>query len=131
MSISTTITWKIIDTIRDKSDGFITEIRYSITGASTKFDPDNGSKTLYHTITGGYLIPDHTRTGDEIVFGKLTESQIIDWVKDALGEDQVAMYEDIIPKHLKGMHDGEIYDDPNKRVPLGNSFSNGLPWQLE
>ena len=36
MSISTSLTWNITDTMRDNSDGFVTEIRYSITGVSTE-----------------------------------------------------------------------------------------------
>ena len=127
MSISTSLTWNITDTMRDKSDGFVTEIRYSITGVSTE-TVGSGSTTFYHTVTGGYLVPDHTRTGSEIAFESLTKTQIINWVKDGMGADEVSGWETAIPGHLLGMHRGEITDDPNKRLPLGNSSSSGLPW---
>ena len=124
MSISTSLTWNITNAIRDNSDGFVTEIRYSITGVST--ESTNG-RTYTHVIRGGYLVPDHTRKGDEIDFDKLTESKIIEWLKAGMGADDVAMYEDIIPKHLKGMHDGEI-DTPENQYRIDNNSSNGLPW---
>ena len=124
MALSTTTTWNITDTKRDNSDGFVTEIRYSITGVST--ESTNG-RAYTHVITGGYLVPDHTRKGDEIDFDKLTKSQIIDWVKVGIGSDDVAMYEDIIPKHLKGMHDGGI-DTPENQYRIDEDTSNGLPW---
>jgi hypothetical protein len=124
MSISTSLTWNITNAIRDNSDGFVTEIRYSITGVST--ESTNG-RTYTHVIRGGYLVPDHTRKGDEIDFDKLTESKIIEWLKAGMGADDVAMYEDIISKHLKGMHDGEI-DTPENQYRIDNNSSNGLPW---
>ena len=127
MSISTSLTWNITDTMRDNSDGFVTEIRYSITGVSTE-TVGSGSTTFYHTVTGGYLVPDHTRTGSETPFESLTETQIVDWVKSGIGSTDVAHWEKVIPGHLGGMHRGEITDDPNKRLPLGNSSSSGLPW---
>ena len=40
MALSTTITWNITDTIRDKSDGFVTEIKYSIAGVATESSTD-------------------------------------------------------------------------------------------
>lgn len=124
MALSTSLTWNITDTKRDNSDGFVTEIKYSITGIST--ESTNG-RSYTHVITGGYLVPDHTRKGDETDFDKLTESQIINWVKAGLGTDEVAMFEDIIPKHLKGMHDGEI-DTPENQYRIDKNSSNGLPW---
>ena len=64
---------------------------------------------------------------DHVIVG-LTETQIVDWVKTGIGSTDVAHWEKVIPGHLLGMHRGEITDDPNKRLPLGNSSSSGLPW---
>ncbi len=127
MSISTSLTWNITNAIRDNSDGFVTEIRYSITGVSTE-TVGSGSTTYQHVITGGYAVPVHTRTGSETAFASLSESQMVDWVKAGIGSTDVAFWEKVIPGHLGAMHRGEITDDPDKRLDLVNSSSSGLPW---
>ena len=101
------------------------EIKYSITGISTE-TVGSASTTFEHVITGGYIVPDQTRTGKEIAFSSLTEGQIINWVKAGIGSTEVSMYEDIIPNHLNAMHNGSL------NIPKDNAFgegtSSGLPW---
>ena len=123
--ITTSVTWNITDLMRHDSDGFVYEIKYSITGISTE-TVGSASTTFEHVITGGYVVPDQTRTGSEVRFSSLTEGQIINWVKTGMGTTEVAMYEDIIPNHLNAMHNGSL------NIPKDNAFgegtSSGLPW---
>ena len=120
--VTTSLTWNITDLRRDTSDNFVTEIKYSITGICT--ETVGGASTEYsHVITGGHLVPDLTRTGSEIPFEDLTETQIISWVKAGIGSTEVAMFEDIIPRHL----DGERKGCHIVSHDLGD-FKSGLPW---
>ena len=123
--ITTSITWNVTDLMRHDSDGFVYEIKYSITGISTE-TVGSASTTFEHVITGGYVVPDQTRTGSEIAFLSLTEGQIINWVKTGMGTTEVAMYEDIIPNHLNAMHNGSL--NIPKDNALGEGTSSGLPW---
>ena len=123
--ITTSITWNITDLNRHDSDDFVYEIRYSITGISTE-TVGSASTTFEHVITGGYMVPDQTRTGNEIKFSDLTEGQIVNWVKAGIGSTEVAMLEDIIPNHLNAMRNGSLNDLKNSA--LGEGTSNGLPW---
>ena len=123
--ITTSVTWNITDLMRHDSDGFVYEIKYSITGISTE-TVGSASTTFEHVITGGYVVPDQTRTGSEIAFLSLTEGQIINWVKTGMGTTEVAMYEDIIPNHLNAMHNGSL--NIPKDNALGEGTSSGLPW---
>ena len=124
MALSTTITWNITDTTRDKSDGFVTEIKYSITGDAT--ESSTGEK-YQHIVTGGYQVPDHTRKGDEITFANLTESKVVEWVKAGMGTDEVTFWETSIPKYLRLMHDGQIRT-PEHPLILDKYSSTGVPW---
>ena len=120
--ITTSITWNVTDLRRADSDGFVFEIKYSITGIST--ETVGGASTSYsHVVTGGYLVPDHTRTGNEIPFDKLTESQIVDWVKAGLGTTETVGWENAISGHLDGMRYDSLYN-PVK----SDATSTGLPW---
>ena len=123
--ITTSITWNITDLNRHDSDDFVYEIKYSITGISTE-TVGSASTTFEHVITGGHMVPDQTRTGNEIKFSDLTEGQIVNWVKAGIGSTEVAMLEDIIPNHLNAMRNGSLNDLKNSA--LGEGTSNGLPW---
>lgn len=123
--ITTSLTWNITDLMKHDSDGFVYEIKYSITGISTE-TVGSASTTLEHVISGGYMVPDQTRTGSEISFSSLTETQIINWVKTGIGSTEVAMYEDIIPNHLNAMRNGSL--NVLKNSALGEGTSSGLPW---
>ena len=121
--ITTSLTWNITDLKRHSSDGFVYEIRYSVTGISTE-TVGGISTTFQHVIGGGYMVPDHTRTGSEIPFDNLTETQIINWVKAGIGSDDVTTFETIIPGHLSAMHEGSL----NPKEFNTDATTSGLPW---
>tara|TARA_S200000501_G_C20785628_1_gene727049 strand:+ start:984 stop:1343 length:360 start_codon:yes stop_codon:yes gene_type:complete len=117
--ITTSIIWNITDLRRDDSDGFVFEIKYSITGISTE-TVGSASTTHSHVVTGGYLVPDHTRTGNEVGFSSLTEAQIVNWVKAGLGTTETIGWENAISGHLDGMRQDSLIKS--------DATSSGLPW---
>ena len=117
--ITTSITWNITDLRRDDSDGFVFEIKYSITGISTE-TVGSASTSYTHIVTGGYLVPDLTRTGSEIPFDNLSEPQIVNWVKAGLGTTETIGWENAISGHLDGMR--------QESVTKLDATSTGLPW---
>ncbi len=121
--ITTSLTWNITDLKRHSSDGFVYEIRYSVTGVSTE-TVGGVSTTLQHVMNGGYMVPDHTRTGNEIPFHQLSESQIVNWVKAGLGTTETVGWENAISGHLDGMR----YDSLHNPVK-SDATSTGLPWE--
>mgnify|MGYP001333482964 CR=1 FL=1 len=126
MSISTTVTWNITDTQRDNSDGFVTEIKYSIIGIATE-TVGSGSTTYRHIVRGGYQVPDHTRIGNETSFNSLNEDTIVGWVKNGIGSTDVAHWEKVIPLHLGNMINESITGS-SKGQP---NSSRGLPWEID
>lgn len=121
--ITTSLTWNITDLKRHSSDGFVYEIRYSVTGVSTE-TVGSASTTFEHVMNGGYMVPDHTRTGSETAFSSLTEAQIVNWVKAGIGSTDVATFETVIPGHLSAMRDGSL----NPKEFNTDDTSSGLPW---
>tara|TARA_R100001510_G_C7645826_1_gene203151 strand:+ start:1714 stop:2070 length:357 start_codon:yes stop_codon:yes gene_type:complete len=117
--ITTSITWNITDLRRDDSDGFVFEIKYSITGISTE-TVGSASTSYTHIVTGGYLVPDLTRTGNEIPFDNLSEPQIVNWVQAGLGTTETIGWENAISGHLDGMR--------QESVTKLDATSTGLPW---
>ena len=117
--ITTSITWNITDLRRDDSDGFVFEIKYSINGILTE-TVGSASTSYTHIVTGGYLVPDHTRTGSEIPFDNLSEPQIVNWVKAGLGTTETIGWENAISGHLDGMR--------QESVTKSDATSTGLPW---
>jgi hypothetical protein len=69
--------WTIVDTNRNTSDGFVTTVHYNV----SKVDGDFSAST-YGTINYEAGTP-------ATPFASLTESQVIAWVKDKLGEEAV------------------------------------------
>ena len=122
--ITTSLTWNITDLKRHSSDGFVYEIRYSVTGVSTE-TVGGASTTFQHVMNGGYMVPDHTRTGSEIAFSNLTETQIVNWVKTGIGSIDVATFETVIPGHLSAMRDGSL----NHKEFNTDTTSSGVPWE--
>tara|TARA_B100000945_G_C20360502_1_gene586886 strand:- start:261 stop:632 length:372 start_codon:yes stop_codon:yes gene_type:complete len=122
--ITTSLTWNITDLKRHSSDGFVYEIRYSVTGVSTE-TVGGASTTFQHVMNGGYMVPDHTRTGSEIAFSDLTETQIVNWVKAGIGSTDVATFETVIPGHLSAMRDGSL----NPKEFNTDTTSSGVPWE--
>ena len=122
MSISTTLTWSVANTVRDLSDGFIVSAEVILTGIATN-TVGSASTTKTHSITTpvgfGTVRPDPM-----IDYNSVTEANVVGWSTVAMGIGTVRHYETIIPTHL-----GLILDPPFV-PPFGttNGQSTGTPW---
>lgn len=75
--MSTSTKWTIVDTERNTSNGFVTTVHYSVNAVDGEF-----SASTYGTI--GFSDGEPATP-----FESLTQSQVIAWVKDKLGEAAV------------------------------------------
>ena len=72
-----TTTWTIAQLDRNTSDGFVTTVHYNVTKVDGEF-----SASTYGTIN----FPSGTPTTP---YASLTKAQVIEWVKDKLGEEVI------------------------------------------
>lgn len=86
--MATTFTWKINNLEREVSDGYVYTAHYSVVAISKTLDAEGNpyNSGAYGSI--GFQRPDSL-----IAFDDLTETQVIGWVKDALGADKVSEVE--------------------------------------
>ena len=120
--ISTTLTWSVTNTTRDTSDGFITSAECVLTGIATN-TVGGISTTKTHSITSlvGFGT---TRTGSEIPYESVTETNVVGWSTVALGIATVRQFESIIPKHLGLLLDPPVVPEPGTQ----NGQATGTPW---
>jgi hypothetical protein len=72
-----TTTYTINQLDRNTSDGFVTTVHYNVTKVDGEF-----SASIYGTINFSADTP-------ETPYASLTKAQVIEWVKDKLGEEVV------------------------------------------
>lgn len=103
--MSNTYTWKINELERNVADGGVTVVHYGV-------DVTDGTDTLgaYGTVS---LTPD-ANADDFVPFDSLTEAQVIGWVQDALGEEQVA--------NIQSQLDAKLHEMQNPVT------ATGKPW---
>jgi len=80
-----TKTWKIEQMERASSDDLVTTVHWRANGQEVV-----GDKTYYSTVYGSIGV---TRGETFIPYAGLKESDVIGWVKESLGAEQVATYE--------------------------------------
>jgi len=100
--MSTTSTWKIAQLERETVDGFVYTAHYTVDAKD-----DTYSAGAYGSI--GFERPEEL-----IPFSELTEEQVIEWVKETLGEEKVAEIDQALLNQL------EEQRNPSKAA--------GLPW---
>lgn len=81
--MTVTITWKIANLEREIADGFVYTGHYTVSAESAELKPDGTPYT-----SGAYGSVGFQRHGDLIPFADLTEDQVVNWVKEALGGDE-------------------------------------------
>ena len=72
-----TTTWTISQLDRNTSDGFVTTVHYNVTKVDGEF-----SASTYGTVSFEAGTP-------TTPYASLTKAQVIEWVKDNLGEETV------------------------------------------
>jgi len=100
--MSTTFTWAIANLERETQDGFVFTAHYTINAADDTYN------------AGAYGSIGFERPEKLIPFAKLTESTVIGWVKEALGDEKVAEIEAALQAQLD-----------EQRAP---SKAAGVPW---
>ena len=76
-----TTTWKIANLERETEDGFVFTAHYTV-------NADDGTYTSGAYGSLGFERPDHL-----VPFSQLTETTVIGWVKEKLGEEKVTEIE--------------------------------------
>ena len=102
--MATTFTWHIANLERETADGYVYTAHYTVDAKDDVY-----SAGAYGSV--GLVRPE----GNLIPFADLTESQVIEWVVNALGEDKAAEIEAALQTQLD-----------EQRSP---SRAAGVPWQ--
>jgi len=103
-AVTTTFTWKIAQLERETADGFVFTAHYTV-------DANDGTYSA-----GAYGSVGFQRPENLVPFADLTEEQVINWTKEAIGGDEkVAEIEAALQAQLD-----------EQRTP---SKAPGLPWQ--
>lgn len=76
--------WNILHLEKNKENGFVTEARYSVNIT------DNSITT---TKTG--MVKFEERENDFIPFDNLTENEVVEWVKNKLGDESTKIVEEL------------------------------------
>ena len=79
--MATTTTWKIANLERETEDGFVFSAHYTV-------NADDGTYT-----SGAYGSLGFERPDNLVPFSQLTETTVIGWVKEKLGEEKVTEIE--------------------------------------
>ena len=96
--MATTFTWKINNLEREVSDGYVYTAHYSVVAISKTLDAEGNPYN-----SGAYGSIGLERPDSLIAFDDLTETQVIGWVKDALGEEQVESYEENVANQIAAL----------------------------
>ena len=81
-----TKTWEINTLERDLSDGYVTKVIYRVKGISDSVEKARATGEV--TFTKPSSLP-----SDFVAYDSLSESTVINWVKAAIGSDQVTKIE--------------------------------------
>ena len=107
------VTWNIIQTERETTNGGVTTAHWTASDSETVGSGEDAvvhSGSNYGSVG---LTPDHTDS-DFTPYADLVESDVITWVKDSLGTDEVTRLEEGIAAQIA-----------ESKAP---STAVGLPW---
>ena len=100
--MSTTFTWAIVNLERETKDGFVYTAHYTINAADDTYN------------AGAYGSIGFERPRNLIPYSQLTESEVVGWVKEALGDEKVSSISEALQAQLD-----------EQRAP---SKAAGVPW---
>jgi hypothetical protein len=107
------VTWNIIQTERETTNGGVTTAHWTASDSETVGSGEDAvvhSGSNYGSVG---LTPDHTDS-DFTPYADLTESDVMTWVKDSLGADEVTRVEESIAAQIT-----------ESKTP---TTASGLPW---
>ena len=119
MAITTSLTWTAENLTSETSDDFIIKSYWYLTGRTL-----NGSVGIATFRMEGPCKFKTSRTGSEISYENVTQENVVQWVKNTLGADQVAEYE-------RMMHENLIYIHKNTVGITSDGVPPGWPEQEE
>ena len=107
--MSITIDWKVNDVESVIADGGVTNVKWSCSASGEAGE---------YAVNGGEAIlePDVT-SSDFISYDDLTESVVMGWVKDSLGEEEVASIEEVLTAKVTAQ--------------MSPTSQTGLPWSVD
>ena len=116
--MAATITWKINQMQRTKSDGGVTEVSWECSGIEKNSD----NEVIAQAIDGGkYTSTYDASASDFIKYDDLKESDVIGWVKSACNaQSDENMKVDAIEKRLT--------DKCAAQITKVNTKASGVPW---
>ena len=117
MAITTSLTWTAENLTSETSDDFIIKAYWYLTGRTL-----NGSVGIATFRMEGPCKFKTSRTGSEIPYENVTQENVVEWVKNTLGADQVEEYE-------RMMHENLIYILKNTVGITSDGVPSGWPEQ--
>ena len=103
MAITTSLTWTAENLTSETSDNFIIKSYWYLTGRTL-----NGSVGIATFRMEGPCKFKTSRTGSEIPYENVTQENVVEWVKNTLGADQVAEYERVMHENLIYIHKNTV-----------------------
>ena len=103
MAITTSLTWTAENLTSETSDDFIIKAYWYLTGKTL-----NGSVGIATFRMEGPCKFKTSRTGSEIPYENVTQENVVQWVKNTLGADQVAEYEKVMHENLIYIHNNTV-----------------------
>ena len=128
MAITTSLTWTADNLTREKSDDFIIKSYWYLTGRTF-----NGTVGIATFRMQGPCKFNTSRTGSETPYESVTQENVVGWIKNKLGADQVAEYERLMHENLIYIHknaagittDGvpSDWDEPEVYIPSTEDYT--------
>ena len=128
MAITTSLTWTADNLTRETSDDFIIKSHWYLTGRTF-----SGTVGIATFRMDGPCKFKTSRTGSETPYESVTQENVVGWIKNKLGSDQVAEYERLMHENLIYIHknaagittDGvpSDWDEPEVYVPSTEDYA--------
>ena len=128
MAITTSLTWTADNLTRETSDDFIIKSYWYLTGRTF-----NGTVGIATFRMQGPCKFNTSRTGSETPYESVTQENVVGWIKNKLGSDQVEEYERLMHENLIHIHknasgittDGvpSDWDEPEVYIPSTEDYT--------
>jgi len=107
------VTWKIIQTERETTNDGVITAHWTASDSETVGSGDSAVVHNGNSYGSVGLTPDHT-ADDFTPYADLTESDVVTWVKDSIGDTEITRIEESIAAQIA-----------ESKAP---SVASGLPW---
>ena len=108
------VIWKVIQTERETTNDGVIVAHWTASDSDTVGTGDDAVTHTGNSYGSVGLTPDHTADGF-IDYEDLTENNVVGWVKDSLGSEEVTLVEESIAAQIA-----------DSKAP---AMASGLPWE--